>query len=330
MDATIVMGVNERTLTRAHAVVSNASCTTNCLAPLVHVLLTEGVGLAEGLMTTVHAYTATQKPVDGPAGKDWRGGRAAALNLIPSTTGAAKAVALVLPAVAGKLTGVALRVPTPTVSLVDLTLRTERPTSLAEIRALMDKAAATYLKGVLGVADDHNVSTDFVHDARSCVYDAAASVELNPSFFKLVAWYDNEVREARGARGRRGGGEALAQPPCRGPLSMRRALSHISRHAARARSGATRTASSTSSKSWPRCSECRARASTMRGVQRRRKRARAATTMTRRRRQRAHTHNERCKLLKREPNTRADNTYTHGVGGARNATTLIAEASKLA
>ena len=192
------MGVNEGTLTRAHAVVSNASCTTNCLAPLVHVLLTEGVGLAEGLMTTVHAYTATQKPVDGPAGKDWRGGRAAALNLIPSTTGAAKAVALVLPAVAGKLTGVALRVPTPTVSLVDLTLRTERPTSLAEIRALMDKAAATYLKGVLGVADDHNVSTDFVHDARSCVYDAAASVELNPTFFKLVAWYDNEVREWKG------------------------------------------------------------------------------------------------------------------------------------
>ena len=249
MDATIVMGVNEGTLTRAHAVVSNASCTTNCLAPLVQVLLTEGVGLAEGLMTTVHAYTATQKPVDGPAGKDWRGGRAAALNLIPSTTGAAKAVALVLPAVAGKLTGVALRVPTPTVSLVDLTLRTERPTSLAEIRALMDKAAATYLNGVLGVADDHNVSTDFVHDARSCVYDAAASVELNPTFFKLVAWYDNEVR-----------GRVGASASARGERSDN---CHAPRAASpRARSGATRTASSTSSRSWSRCSERRAARST--------------------------------------------------------------------
>ena len=200
VDATVVVGVNDGALTPAHAVVSNASCTTNCLAPLVHVLLREGIGLEEGLMTTVHAYTATQKPVDGPSGKDWRGGRAAALNLIPSTTGAAKAVALVIPAVAGKLTGVALRVPVPTVSVVDLTLRTERATSLAEIRAAMTRASETYLKGILAVTDDHNVSSDFIHDARSCIFDAGASVELNDRFFKLVAWCAWHARKLGGQR----------------------------------------------------------------------------------------------------------------------------------
>ena len=193
VDATVVMGVNDGALTAAHAVVSNASCTTNCLAPLVHVLLQEGIGLKEGLMTTVHAYTATQKTVDGPSGKDWRGGRAAALNLIPSSTGAARAVALVLPAVAGRLTGVALRVPVPTVSVVDLTFKPARPTSLAEITAAMRKAEASYLAGVLGVTDEHVVSSDFVHDTRSSIFDVGASVELNSEFFKLVAWYDNEA-----------------------------------------------------------------------------------------------------------------------------------------
>jgi glyceraldehyde 3-phosphate dehydrogenase len=192
VDATIVMGVNDDTLTAQHAVVSNASCTTNCLAPLVHVLLKEGFGLTEGLMTTVHAYTATQKSVDGPSGKDWRGGRAAALNLIPSSTGAAKAVALVLPAVKGKLTGVAMRVPVPTVSVVDLTFKTEKATSLAEISAAMEKASATYLKGILGVTREEQVSSDFIHDTRSSIFDVGASVELNPNFFKLVSWYDNE------------------------------------------------------------------------------------------------------------------------------------------
>ena len=179
VDATVVMGVNDGALTAAHAVVSNASCTTNCLAPLVHVLLQEGIGLSEGLMTTVHAYPATQKTVDGPSGKDWRGGRAAALNLIPSSTGAAKAVALVLPAVAGRLTGVALRVPVPTVSVVDLTFKPARPTSLAEITAAMTRASETYLRGVLGVTNEHVVSSDFIHDTRSSIFDVGASVELN-------------------------------------------------------------------------------------------------------------------------------------------------------
>ncbi len=158
------MGVNDDHYDPAkHHIISNASCTTNCLAPVVHVLLKEGFGIAEGLMTTVHSYTATQKTVDGPSKKDWKGGRTAALNIIPSTTGAAKAVALVCPEVKGKLTGMAFRVPTPTVSVVDLTVKTVKETSLAEIKAAMKKASETYLKGILEYTEDEVVSTDFIH-----------------------------------------------------------------------------------------------------------------------------------------------------------------------
>lgn len=192
-DITVVMGVNDDKYDAAkHNIISNASCTTNCLAPVVHVLLKEGFGLAEGLMTTVHAYTATQKTVDGPSKKDWKGGRTAAQNVIPSSTGAAKAVALVLPEVKGKLTGMAFRVPVPTVSVVDLTFKTVKDTSLAEIKAAMKKASETYLKDILGYTEDEVVSSDFVHDARSSIFDAGASIELNKNFFKLVSWYDNE------------------------------------------------------------------------------------------------------------------------------------------
>ncbi len=192
-DITVVMGVNDDKYDAAkHNIVSNASCTTNCLAPVVHVLLKEGFGLAEGLMTTIHAYTATQKTVDGPSKKDWKGGRTAAQNIIPSSTGAAKAVGLVLPEVKGKLTGMAFRVPVPTVSVVDLTFKTVKETSLAEIKAAMKKASETYLKGILGYTEDEVVSTDFIHDARSSIFDAGAAVELNKNFFKLVSWYDNE------------------------------------------------------------------------------------------------------------------------------------------
>jgi glyceraldehyde 3-phosphate dehydrogenase len=192
-DITIVMGVNEGKYDGAkHHVVSNASCTTNCLAPVVHVLLKEGFGLTEGLMTTVHSYTATQKTVDGPSKKDWKGGRSAAINIIPSTTGAAKAVALVLPEVKGKLTGMALRVPTPTVSVVDLTFKTAKETSLTEIKAAMKKASETYLKDILGYTEDEVVSSDFIHDKLSSILDAGSSIELNKNFFKLVSWYDNE------------------------------------------------------------------------------------------------------------------------------------------
>jgi len=143
-------------------------------------------------MTTVHAYTATQKTVDGPSKKDWKGGRSAAINIIPSTTGAAKAVALVCPEVKGKLTGMAFRVPTPTVSAVDLTVKTTKETSLAEINGLLKTASETYLKGILAYTDDEVVSTDFIHDAHSSIYDAGSSIELNSKFFKLVSWYDNE------------------------------------------------------------------------------------------------------------------------------------------
>jgi glyceraldehyde 3-phosphate dehydrogenase len=192
-DITIVMGVNDDKYDPAkHHIVSNASCTTNCLAPVVYVILKEGIGLAEGLMTTVHAYTATQKTVDGPSKKDWKGGRAAAQNIIPSTTGAAKAVGLVLPEVKGKLTGMAFRIPVPTVSVVDLTFRTVRETSLDEIKAAMKKASETYLKGILGYTEEQVVSSDFIHDSRSSIFDAGSSVELNKNFFKLVSWYDNE------------------------------------------------------------------------------------------------------------------------------------------
>jgi glyceraldehyde 3-phosphate dehydrogenase len=190
---TIVMGVNEGKYDpKAHSVVSNASCTTNCLAPIVYVLLKEGFGVDEGLMTTVHSYTATQKTVDGPSKKDWKGGRTAALNLIPSTTGAAKAVGLVLPEVKGKLTGMAFRVPTPTVSVVDLTVKTVKETSYAEISAAMKKASETYLKGILGYTEDEVVSSDFIHCQLSSIYDKGSGIELNKKFFKLVSWYDNE------------------------------------------------------------------------------------------------------------------------------------------
>lgn len=194
---TLLIGVNENEYDGAkHAIVSNASCTTNCLAPVVHVLLKEGIGIETGLMTTIHSYTATQKTVDGPSKKDWRGGRAAALNIIPSTTGAAKAVGEVLPAVKGKLTGMAFRVPTPDVSVVDLTFRSAKDTSIEEIDQLLKKAAQTYLKDILGVADEEVVSTDFIHDARSSIYDSLATLQNNlkgeKRFFKIVSWYDNE------------------------------------------------------------------------------------------------------------------------------------------
>ncbi|KXU36748.1 glyceraldehyde-3-phosphate dehydrogenase [Cephaloticoccus capnophilus] len=192
-DITVVMGVNDEKLDVAqHSIISNASCTTNCLAPIVSVLLKEGFGVEEGLMTTVHSYTATQKTVDGPSKKDWKGGRAAAQNIIPASTGAAKATALVLPEVKGKLTGMSLRVPTPTVSVVDLTVRTTKETSYAEICAAMKKASETYLKGVLEYTGDEVVSSDFIHCKASSIFDAGSGIELNSKFFKLVSWYDNE------------------------------------------------------------------------------------------------------------------------------------------
>jgi glyceraldehyde 3-phosphate dehydrogenase len=192
-DITIVMGVNHDKYEPAkHQIISNASCTTNCLAPLVHVLLKEGFGIEEGLMTTIHSYTATQKTVDGPSKKDWKGGRSAAVNIIPSSTGAAKAVGLVCPEVKGKLTGMSFRVPTPTVSCVDLTVKTTRDTSYAEISAAMKKASETYLKDVLETTNDEVVSSDFIHSAASSIYDEGSGIELNKRFFKLVAWYDNE------------------------------------------------------------------------------------------------------------------------------------------
>src|SRR4249920_2756350 len=192
-DITVVMGVNhDKYDPKNHKIISNASCTTNCLAPVVHVLLKEGFGIEEGLMTTVHSYTATQKTVDGPSRKDWKGGRSAAINIIPSSTGAAKAVALVLPQVKGKLTGMSFRVPTPTVSVVDLTFKTEKTTSYKEICAAMKSASEGYLKGILGYTEEEMVSSDFIHDERSSIYDAGSSIELNSNFFKLVSWYDNE------------------------------------------------------------------------------------------------------------------------------------------
>ena len=188
---TVVLGVNDGELTADDAIISNASCTTNCLAPITKVMLEE-FGIAEGLMTTVHSYTATQKTVDGPSPKDMKGGRTAALNIIPSTTGAAKAVGLVLPEVKGKLTGMAFRVPTPTVSVVDLTVRTEKATSYEEICQKMKAAAEGPLKGILGYTEDQVVSSDFIHDPLSSIFDAGSGIGLNDSFFKLVSWYDNE------------------------------------------------------------------------------------------------------------------------------------------
>src|SRR5205823_5349500 len=189
---TLLMGVNENEYDPIkHLIVSNASCTTNCLAPLVHVLLKEGVGIETGLMTTIHAYTATQKVVDGPSKKDWRGGRAAAINIIPSTTGAAKAVGEVLPAVKGKLTGMSFRIPVSDVSVIDLTCRSARDSSIEEIDGLLRKASESYLKGYLGVTSEELVSTDFIHDPRSSIYDSRATLENNlkgeKRFFKLVS-----------------------------------------------------------------------------------------------------------------------------------------------
>jgi glyceraldehyde 3-phosphate dehydrogenase len=192
-DITLVMGVNHEKYDAAkHSIISNASCTTNCLAPVVHVLLKEGFGIEEGLMTTVHSYTATQKTNDGPSKKDWKGGRAAAINIIPSGTGAAKAVGLVIPEVKGKLTGMSFRVPTPTVSVVDLTVRTVKPISYKDICAAMKKASESYLKGILAYTSDEVVSSDFIHDPASSIFDAGSGIELNNRFFKLVSWYDNE------------------------------------------------------------------------------------------------------------------------------------------
>jgi len=192
-DVTVVVGVNDHKYDPAlHHIISNASCTTNCLAPVVHVLLKEGFGVEEGLMTTIHSYTATQKTVDGPSKKDWKGGRSAAINIIPSTTGAARAVGLVIPEVKGKLTGMSFRVPTPTVSVVDLTVRTVKETSYKEISAAVKKASETYLKGILAYTEDEVASSDFIHDKNSSIFDAGSGIELNSRFFKLVSWYDNE------------------------------------------------------------------------------------------------------------------------------------------
>ncbi len=188
---TILMGVNHEQY-NGEELVSNASCTTNCLAPLVHVLLTEGIGLEEGLMTTAHAYTATQSVMDGPSRKAFRDGRAAAMNIIPASTGAAKAIGLVIPQMKGKLTGMSFRVPVSDVSVVDLTFKPTKDTSLAEINAAMKKASETYLKGVLDYTEEPVVSSDFIHSSASSTYDSGACIELNPRFFKIVAWYDNE------------------------------------------------------------------------------------------------------------------------------------------
>merc|ERR1719333_1006033 len=194
---TLVMGVNHTEYDKASMdVVSNASCTTNCLAPVVHVLIKEGIGIEKGLMTTIHAYTATQKTVDGPSAKDWRGGRAAACNIIPSATGAAKAVGEVLPSTKGKLTGMAFRVPTPDVSVVDLTFTAEKDTSIDEIDKLLKAASGSYMKGVLSFTDEELVSTDFIHNCNSSIYDSKATLQNNlpgeKRFFKIVSWYDNE------------------------------------------------------------------------------------------------------------------------------------------
>jgi glyceraldehyde 3-phosphate dehydrogenase len=190
---TLVMGVNHNDYDpSSDHVVSNASCTTNCLAPIVKVVL-DNYGIEEGLMTTVHAVTATQKTVDGPSLKDWRGGRGGFQNIIPSSTGAAKAVGLCIPEVKGKLTGMAFRVPTANVSVVDLTVRTEKATSYEEICAAMKAAAEGSMQGILGYTEDQVVSSDFIGDARSSIFDATAGIGIGDRFFKLVSWYDNEI-----------------------------------------------------------------------------------------------------------------------------------------
>ncbi|HMQ14832.1 MAG TPA: type I glyceraldehyde-3-phosphate dehydrogenase [Phycisphaerae bacterium] len=189
---TLVLGVNEESYNKGKdTIVSNASCTTNCLAPLAKVVH-DAFGIEEGLMTTVHSVTATQPTVDGPSRKDWRGGRSAGQNIIPSSTGAAKAVALCIPALKGKLTGMAFRVPTINVSAVDLTVRTSKETSLEQIGAAVKAAGEGRMKGILGYTDEEVVSSDFITCPLSSIYDAGASIQLNSRFFKLVSWYDNE------------------------------------------------------------------------------------------------------------------------------------------
>lgn len=187
-----VMGVNHKSIKASDTIVSNASCTTNCLAPIVKVL-NDKFGILEGLMTTVHAVTATQKTVDGPSKKDWRGGRGAGQNIIPSSTGAAKAVGKVIPEMNGKLTGMAFRVPTPNVSVVDLTVRLAKETSYAEICSAMKAASEGELKGILGYTEDDVVSTDFLGDIRTSIFDKGAGIMLSPTFVKVVSWYDNEM-----------------------------------------------------------------------------------------------------------------------------------------
>jgi len=187
-----VMGCNENTYDPKINVLSNASCTTNCLGPLAKVI-NDKFGIVEGLMTTVHATTATQKTVDGPSGKDWRAGRGAAQNVIPASTGAAKAVGKVIPELNGKLTGMSFRVPTPDVSVVDLTCKLAKPASYEEICNAIKEAANGPLKGIMGYTEDEVVSTDFVGDTRSSIFDAKAGISLNPTFVKLISWYDNEV-----------------------------------------------------------------------------------------------------------------------------------------
>lgn len=187
-----VMGVNENKLTAEDTIISNASCTTNCLAPLAKVIH-ENFGILEGLMTTVHATTATQKTVDGPSSKDWRGGRSAMNNIIPSSTGAAKAVGKVIPELNGKLTGMSFRVPTVDVSVVDLTVRLEKETNYDEIKKVMKDASEGALKGIIGYTEDQVVSMDFRGDIRTSIFDAGAGIMLSPTFVKLVAWYDNEM-----------------------------------------------------------------------------------------------------------------------------------------
>ncbi|MCJ1307171.1 glycerol-3-phosphate dehydrogenase [Agyrium rufum] len=191
-----VMGVNEKTYDGKADVISNASCTTNCLAPLAKVVH-ENFGIIEGLMTTIHSYTATQKTVDGPSGKDWRGGRTAAKNIIPSSTGAAKAVGKVIPDLNGKLTGMSMRVPTSNVSVVDLTCRLEKSVTYDQIKEVMKKAAAGEMKGIMSYTEDAVVSSDLNGDDNSCIFDAAAGIALNDHFVKLVAWYDNEWAYSR-------------------------------------------------------------------------------------------------------------------------------------
>lgn len=186
-----VLGVNHKTITPAVTILSNASCTTNCLAPITKVIH-ENFGMLEGLMTTIHSVTATQKTVDGPSHKDWRGGRAASYNIIPSSTGAAKAVGKVIPELNGKLTGMSMRVPTLDVSVVDLTCRLEKATDYEAICAAMKKASEGELKGILGYTEDEVVSSDFIGDPRTSIFDKKAGIMLSPTFVKVVSWYDNE------------------------------------------------------------------------------------------------------------------------------------------